>query len=51
MKLRFCKSELDLFEECYHDPITYAKFEEVGTPIQLGQKHYFKNVNKGDWNH
>ncbi len=51
MKLRFCKNELDLFEECYHDPITYAKFEEVGTKIQLEPKNYFKNITKREWIH
>jgi hypothetical protein len=49
MKLRFCKSQLDLFEECYHDPVTYAKFEEVGTSIQLQPKDYFLGVNRTDW--
>ncbi len=51
MKLRFCKSQLDLFEECYHDPISYAKFEEVGTTIQLQPKDYFLGVNRTDWEH
>ena len=51
MKLRFCKSQMDLFEECYHDPITYAKFEEVATTIQLTPKDYFVGVNRTDWDH
>lgn len=51
MKLRWCKSQLDLFEECYHDPITYAKFEEVATNTQLQPKDYFTGVNRGDWSH
>ena len=48
MKLRFCKSQLDLFEECYHDPVTYAKFEEVATNIQLTPKDYFTGVYRID---
>lgn len=51
MKLRFCKNQLDLFEECYHDPITYAKFEEVGTTTQLSPKDYFTGVYRKDWIH
>jgi hypothetical protein len=48
LKLRLCKNELDMFEECYHDPVNYAKFEEVATPIQLDTKHYFLNISKRD---
>ena len=51
MKLRLCKSQLDLFEECYHDSVTYAKFEEVGTRIQLTPKDYFWGVYRTDWSH
>jgi hypothetical protein len=51
LKLRWCKSQLDLFEECYHDPVTYAKFEEVATNTQLTPKDYFVRLNKGDWEH
>ena len=39
-KLRFCKNELDYFEECHHDPINYAKFQELATNIQF-IKHSF----------
>lgn len=49
MKLRFCKNELDLFEECYHDPITYAKFEEVATKTQSQPANYFSNIRKRDY--
>lgn len=49
MKLRFCKNELDLFEECYHDPIMYAKFEEVATKTQAQPANYFTNIKKRDY--
>jgi hypothetical protein len=49
MKMRLCKSELDLFEECYHDPITYAKFEETATLTQKDSKNYFIHIKKKDW--
>ncbi len=51
MKLRFCRSQLDLFEECYHDPVSYSKFEEVATNTQLTPKDYFLGVNRTDWDH
>ena len=48
MKLRVCKAELDMFEECYNNPINYAKFEEVATDTQKDTKHYFINIKKRD---
>lgn len=51
LKLRFCKSQLDLFEECYHDPITYAKFEELATVTQLTPGDYFAGVWRTDYAH
>jgi FkbM family methyltransferase len=51
LKLRWCRSQLDLFEECYHDPVTYAKFEEAGTKTQLTPKDYFWSVYRKDWSH
>jgi hypothetical protein len=51
MKLRWCKSQLDLFEECYHDPIQYAKFEEAATRTQLQPKDYITGVWRTDFPH
>lgn len=48
MKLRLCKAELDLFEECIHNPVEYAKFEEAATATQLSTKNYFVNIRKRD---
>ena len=46
LKLRFCKNELDMFEECKRDPISYAKFVELGTKDQNSTKHYFNYITK-----
>ncbi len=51
LKLRWCKNELDLFEECYYDPINYAKFEEVATVIQSKPNDYFTNIKRRDFIH
>jgi hypothetical protein len=51
LKLRWCKNELDLFEECYYDPINYAKYEEVATVIQSKPNDYFTNIKKRDFLH
>lgn len=49
MKLRLCKNELDYFEECYHDPISFAKFQAVSTVTQKQEKDFFINIHKGDF--
>ena len=51
MKLKFCKNELDMFEECYHDPVSYAKFEEVATKNQKEIKNYFAHITKKEYIH
>ncbi len=48
MKLRSCKADLDLFEECNRDPIEYAKMEEVATESQMSTKNYWLNIRKRD---
>jgi hypothetical protein len=48
IKLRPCKADLDLFEECHHNPKEYAKMEEVATNEQLSTKNYFLNIRKRD---
>ena len=49
MKLRFCKNELDMFEECKRDPVWYGKFIELGTSDQNSTKNYFLNIIKKDY--
>lgn len=51
MKLKWCKNELDMFEECYHDPVSYAKFEEVATKNQKEIKNYFAHITKKEYIH
>lgn len=48
LKLKPCKADLDLFEECLRDPIEYAKWEEAATNTQQSTKNYFLNIRKRD---
>ena len=48
MKLRNCKSELELFTQCKADPTGYAKYMELATPTQKDTKHYYHSIVKGD---
>lgn len=50
MKLRWCKPELDMFEECKHDPLVYAKFQELATPVQKTPKNYHSYLIHRDIN-
>jgi len=49
MKLRLCRNELDYFEECYHDPLAFAKFQALATVTQRQDKDYHINITKGDF--
>jgi len=49
MKLRLCKNELDYFEECYHDPLAFAKFQALATVTQRQDKDFHINITKGDF--
>lgn len=42
--MRVCEPELNLFEECVHDPRAYAKFQSLATPVQAEAKDYFTTV-------
>ena len=49
-QMRVCSPELNLFEECVHDPKRFAKFQELATPIQKEPKGYFSTrLNKDYW--
>ena len=43
-QLRVCEPELNLFEECVHDPKRFAKFQAMATPAQQVPKDYFATV-------
>lgn len=42
--MRVCEPELNLFEECVHDPVRFAKFQKLATPVQKEPKDYFSVV-------
>lgn len=42
--LRVCEPELNLFEECVHDPVRFEKFQRLATPVQREPKDYFSTV-------
>ena len=49
--VRLCERELGLFEECVHDPTTYARFLQLGTATQrqAKTKSWTKNPNKATY--
>ena len=42
--MRVCEPELNLFEECVHDPVRFEKFQRLATPVQREPKDYFTTV-------
>ena len=42
--IRVCEPELNLFEECVHDPVRFEKFQRLATPVQREPKDYFATV-------
>ena len=42
--LRVCEPELNLFEECVHDPVRFEKFQRLATPVQQIPKEYFATI-------
>ena len=46
--LRLCENELNLFEECVHDPKRFEKFIHLATPVQKEPKEFFSNVMRAD---
>jgi hypothetical protein len=43
-QLRMCEPELNLFEECVHDPYQFEKFQRLATPVQQMPKNYFTTI-------
>jgi len=43
-QMRVCEPELNLFEECTHDPVRFAKFRAMATPGQRVPKDYFSTI-------
>lgn len=43
-QMRVCEPELNLFEECVHDPVRFAKFRAMATPGQRVPKDYFSTI-------
>ena len=43
-QMRLCHNELELFEECVHDPIRFDKFQKLATPVQKIPKDFFSNI-------
>ena len=43
-QMRVCEPELNLFEECVHDPKAFARFQALATPVQREAKDYFTTV-------
>mmetsp|Transcript_1275 Transcript_1275/g.1149 ORF Transcript_1275/g.1149 Transcript_1275/m.1149 type:complete len:157 (+) Transcript_1275:42-512(+) len=50
-QMRLCHNELELFEECVHDPVRFDKFTKLATPAQRIPKEFFTSyVSKDYWN-
>ena len=50
-QMRLCHNELELFEECVHDPVRYDKFQKLATPVQQIPKDFFAMcISKDYWN-
>ena len=50
-QMRLCHNELELFEECTHDPVTFDKFTKLATPTQRMPKDFFTSLATKDyWN-
>jgi hypothetical protein len=43
-QMRVCEPELNYFEECVHDPKSFAKFQALATPVQREAKDYFSTI-------
>ena len=43
-QMRVCEPELNLFEECVHDPKAFAQFQSLATPVQHEAKDYFSTI-------
>lgn len=48
--MRVCEVELHQFEECRHDPVRFAKFKALATPVQAADpKVYFTTKSKKNY--
>ena len=50
-QMRVCEPELNLFEECVHDPKRFAKFQAMATPAQRVPKDYFATIIRKNYFH
>ena len=48
-QMRLCHNELELFEECVHDPVRFDKFTKLATPVQRISKDFFVFKNSNDF--
>ena len=47
--MRVCEPELNLFEECVHDPRAFARFQAMATPMQREAKDYFSTMHRKNY--
>jgi len=47
--MRVCEPELNYFEECVHDPKSFARFQALATPVQREAKDYFTTIIRKDY--
>ena len=50
-QMRVCEPELNLFEECVHDPKRYASFQQMATPGQRVPKDFFATIIRKNYFH
>ena len=48
-QMRICEPELNLFEECVHDPKSYARFQAMATPVQREARDYFATIQRKNY--
>ena len=47
--MRICEPELNLFEECVHDPKSFARFQAMATPVQREARDYFATIQRKNY--
>ena len=48
-QMRVCEPEINLFEECVHDPKAFAQFQSLATPVQREAKDYFSTIHRKNY--
>ena len=48
-QMRLCHNEMELFEECVHDPVKFDKFQKLATPAQRMPKEFFTSKVDNDY--